>query len=461
MANLKKLVKRAAITFLGLLIGIPLLLVAINAFDEDLKPDAVVFADFSGDDVPAELNGFFAWAGLTVPIGEDPHARGMQIVMQVNEILDRRPREAANIDSFLGPEALKLTGNLMGLCGRDATGCLDRYRTKTSDIEKQVRENKLLLERYRALYRYPNFRETTKPRYFAPFFTVPASVSGLVRAQHALHALRGEPMEALRQLRDDTQFWRRVLTDSRSLVSKMVALAATHRNAQLTSEIVARYPTDKNYLALVMQAVRPLTDHERDLTKVFRYEFATNKHFLATLPTEGKVGCIAEFVSYCAVDMLSGTFLYKPNATLNQSFKRFSEIAAISRLPASQFRDNLEENRNNMKGYGEWLWFWHFVYNPVGKLLNSIVEPAYNGYIVRIHNLDGFLRLASLQLGIKQAAIPDTDIPEFLRSTPPELRNPYTGDPMSWDATNRTIFLYGMSDNYDEELLSKRIEVRL
>ena len=283
MTKTKKALKWTAIVFAFLVIGVPLLLAALNAFDEDLKPEAVAFADFSGEAVAPQQNGYHAWVGLRVPVGENPHARGQLIVAQINDKLDVAPREAVDTDSLLGAKALKSTINVTGLCSRDATGCLDRYRAKTTDIENQLRENKVLLERYRALYHYPYFHETLKLRYYAPLFYDPGSVSSLASAEHALHALRGDPLLALRRLHDDTQFWRRILIDTRGLVGKMIAVATIHRNAQLTSEIVARYPADKAALGLATQALLPLTDQERDLTKVYRNEFATNMHLSTTL----------------------------------------------------------------------------------------------------------------------------------------------------------------------------------
>ena len=132
-------------------IGFPLLLAAINAFDEDLKPEALAFADFSGEAIAPEQNGYFAWVGLRVPVGEHPHTRGIQIVAQLNEKLDAVPHDIIDLDTHLGPKALKFTNNLASLCGRYATECLDRYRAKSNDIEKQGRDNALTAPCFPAL----------------------------------------------------------------------------------------------------------------------------------------------------------------------------------------------------------------------------------------------------------------------------------------------------------------------
>jgi len=54
MTKTKKVLKWTAIILAFLLLGVPLLLAAINAFDEDLKPEAIAFADFSGEEVAPE-----------------------------------------------------------------------------------------------------------------------------------------------------------------------------------------------------------------------------------------------------------------------------------------------------------------------------------------------------------------------------------------------------------------------
>lgn len=242
----------------------------------------------------------------------------------------------------------------------------------------------------------------------------------------------------------------------------MLAVAVIQRNAQLTSEIVARHPTNKTTLTLASQAVLPLTDVERDLTKVYRNEFAITMHLFSTLSAAQPAPCTTESIYNCIVDKLTRTFLFKSRASTNQSFKRFSEIAATSRQPAPEFlkvmRERLASDQYDWKW---WLSSWHFGYNPVGKILNAISVAPYDNYTARIHNLDGFLRLVSLSLTVRQLSVRDADMSMFLARESSTLGNPYTNEPMLWDPDNRTIYFYGVSEKYDDDLLGKRIGVRL
>lgn len=464
--NLKRILKWIVVALVALFLGVPLLFVAINAFDEELEPGARAFSDPPTVEVPPEQNAYYAWIGLRAARNENQHVRGKEIVAHVNKQLDIESREIEiiDIDVLLGPSHItsKAPSSELGLlCRRDTQGCLDRYRTKDADIERWVREDKVLLDRYHALYSYAYFRETIKPRPAAPFYSAPATVAALARAQAAQKALRGSPDEALRRLHKDTAFWRRVITDSRLLVNRMIAVASIQTNVQLISEIIATYKLPADKLQIAATAIRPLTNQERDISGVFRYEIALGAYMFAHLDSYAyQTGCDSDSWSACLFEKLSTTSLLKPNATINMSFEKFNRIAQVGKLPAEQFLEQVKQARENDKS-GSFI-RWHFFYNPIGKLLNTIPgDSLYYSYVGRVHNLDGFLRLASLQMEMKRQGVRDSQVASFLKNAGPNLYNPYTNEPMLWDTKKRSIYFHGMSDKENEELLSKRLEIHL
>lgn len=464
--GIRKFLKWTAIVLAALVFGIPLLLVAINVVDEEMRPEVTAYADLASSDVPPAQNAFYAWIGIRAARNENHHARGLEIVEQVNKHLDieLNETEIIDIDSLLGPNYITSrtpTSELFSLCQRDTRDCLARYRAKDADIPRWVQEDQLLLDRYRALYSYAYFRETIKPKPTAPFYSAPATIAALARSQAAWMALHGNPDEALRRLNQDTAFWRRVLADSRVLVNRMIAAAVIQANARLVSEIVGtfRLPTDTLQIAAV--AVRPLTDHEKDISEVFRYEFAFGIYMLSRIDSQSHhTSCDSDSWDMCLLEWLIAGSLLKPNATINLSFEKFNRVAQISKLSAPMFLEQAEKAREHDRDglFVEW----HFVYNPAGKILNSIAgDSLYYRYIGRMHNLDGFLRLTSLHVDIKRQNIRDDQIPDFLMKTGPNLRNPYTVEPMQWNATKKLIYFHGMGDKENEKLLSKRFEVQL
>jgi len=462
--TIKKALKRAATILGSLIIGVPLLLVVINAFDQDLKPEAITFADLSDDDVPNEQNGYYAWVGLAAPTGERPHALGVKVVAQVNRQLQSGKFVATGDPiSLLGTNAQKFEGDVFRICGHDSKDCLVRYRDKANDIKEWIRKNKILLSRYRSLYNYPQFRETILPRIKAPIFSEPARVGTLLRAQQALIAIDGSPSTAIQNLRADSAYWHLVLEQSRSLIVRMIAVAVIHRNAQLVSEIVSTYPVDLQTLDSASKAVRQLSIAEQNLAKVFRYEFAYGMHIFDEFrqyANESGADCPYDSLLYCIPFTRFGNLLLKPNATTNLHYEIFCRAVERNRFPASDFVKAVRERQALDAGRPVWPWCWHCVYNPTGKLF-AAQAPSYDNFTFRIHNLDGFLRLVSLQIATKRSGIRDSAMEKFLAGTTPDLRNPYTGEPMQWDVASRTIYFNGYEEKSDEVLFSKRIEVRL
>ncbi len=460
-SKLKKTLQWSVIVFASLLIGVPLLLAAINAVDQDLRPEAIAFADLSDDNVPDKDNGYYAWVGLAAPIAENPYALGMKAVSEVNKQLAVTPMGQIDTATLLGPQRLQFKGNMTGLCGRDSKGCLVRYRSKTADIRNALRDNRILLDRYRSLYTYSHFREVTLPRFAAPIFTEPAVLANLLRAQQGLVALQGNPKMALQNLRADSAYWRRILEQSRSLINRMLAVAMIHGNAQLVSEIVANYPLHHSILDSAADAARPLLTSETDLGKVFRYEFGYGMHLFTNLPAYSTQPCLSESWTECQFNKLTNSLFVKPNATINLHHEMYSAAIELNRLPAPEFITALRARQVSEQAQSDWPWSWHFAYNPGGKIATFMSNTIYASYTARIHNLDGFLRLVSLQIAVKRASIRDIAMQKFLADSVPDLHNPYTGEAMLWDADARAIYFNGYNEKADDDLLSKRIEVRL
>jgi hypothetical protein len=71
-------------------------------------------------------------------------------------------------------------------------------------------------------------------------------------------------------------------------------------------------------------------------------------------------------------------------------------------------------------------------------------------YMLRLHDTDGLLRLVALQLDIWRAGIPRKQIPGYLRGTRPGLSDPYSGQPMQWDATRGQLYFVPRSERFDK-----------
>jgi hypothetical protein len=95
------------------------------------------------------------------------------------------------------------------------------------------------------------------------------------------------------------------------------------------------------------------------------------------------------------------------------------------------------------------------VYNPFGKILLGISVPAPETIartIARTRNLDGAIRLLSLQLEIYNTKVPVKDIGAFVGKASGTLYQPFDYAPMRWSAENRELSFQGIDPHGKGEL---------
>lgn len=106
----------------------------------------------------------------------------------------------------------------------------------------------------------------------------------------------------------------------------------------------------------------------------------------------------------------------------------------IARTPSARFVEELAAHEQRFQEEdARTEVHWYDWYNPVGKVLFAIGSPgSFAKFPARMHDLDGFLRLVALQAQIRQRAIPDDRIEDFLAKAGAPYYDPYTDKPMRW-----------------------------
>lgn len=457
-ARLTKILK-----WFGLILLIPaalfILLLIINAFDQEIRPEALAFVDFSKEQIPDEQNAYFALMGHAAPLGDDPHQKGIEIInvhnRRVSEVRGYDPTIGDIRDKVLGPKKLVFQGKAMELCDRNSVRCLSAYREKARVIREMLRANRLLVERYYQLYRYPHFRETAKESAYVLVPFDDSATNALVRAAIGLQAHDGQIHEALKALQRDTRFWRLVFGECRTLIEKMIAIARVRRNVQLLSEIIASRSLNGKDINIAREILTPLSGSELDFQKVFRSEFAFTKNIIENTSDWGEQD---DTWSESSPWYFLARPLFKTNATINLMYERHRDLAALAQLPPDRLMKQLvlEESKSDS---GAQRINWHFVYNPMGKLLADMGRAPYIEYLGRTQNLGALIRLVTLQLFAKERGVSDSQMQSYLAQTEAGLMNPYTGEPARWDAQNRSLYFMCMREDWKGELMSKRIEV--
>jgi hypothetical protein len=127
------------------------------------------------------------------------------------------------------------------------------------------------------------------------------------------------------------------------------------------------------------------------------------------------------------------------NRILNRYYLFAREYTVALGLPWSRFDTEVARLRENFPKLSDW----DVTIDPFGSLFISeyIDGQLKTTELVRqMHRIEGTLRLSTLLVRIIDENVSDMAIPGFLASVEPELYDPFSGNPMRWDATQRRIY---------------------
>lgn len=452
---------------LGAIVSLYLVLLIINLHDEDLLPEARKIMETRGFTVKPEENAFFAIAGFEAPQGQDPHAFGRKRVA-FWESEERKPYRERRFDErplYGGdPRSPKVPiEKLNKLCDWDKAVCLEPMAQSRDIIAGYLAENVEWIERYQSLLRLPRFEEhqLASAQSPIPSYHSPLHISRLRKAHCAVLVQDGKVGECLNLLDQDIGFARRMLSGARTLIGKMVAANALRRDYSVLSEIVTARPDAARQAApLLEKLLTPLTPDEMDMTKPFQGELNWWSNEISDLRSEATLmqiytGSMLEPETWeKALNSLVKPFV-QVNASINHQYRWFTLMSELSKLPASQSQAKAAAYDSKRKDLEPDMSFPAILYNPIGKILQAIAIPAFDDFSLRLHDLDGQQRLLRLQWRIVKEQVPLDKVAEFVQAAGAQFHDPYTGQPMTWDAQGRTLSFRGMSKYREINYLAK------
>ena len=441
---------RYATYLIAALIAVALLIVVINVPDERLDPKAAAALHEVPSTLAVDENAEFAMYGTGVAKGQDPHEFGVRYVALNNQWMRAMDEgRQVNQDELQTmeqqKEALPWIGNARDLCGKSRTDCLRDYVRHRQQIEKLVRDNRLRLARYHALYRYQGFSDTMLHRIVATYPDMNGAEHETVLGQIALQAVSRNPDGALRNLVADTQFWRRVLAGSATVLTKSVAAGLLERNYALASQIAALDKGRASLASRIAPMTAPLTPEERDWTAVINAEYQWQAFLFSQLVRRSSEDVSGEG-SVGPLDRLATVLFFKPHASINRAYHYAALMTTMNAVPGDELINKvatLNKDLVNVLDFPRW----DMIYDPLGKAVVAIAAQPPNAvarYIVRTDNLDGAVRLLRLQIEIYQKRIPLKDVDAFLVDMPVDLYQPYLRQPMNWDPDKKELWFEGI-----------------
>lgn len=415
-----------ALTLLAILM-VGTLIINTSPFDEELIPElqALLKRDPT---VPVDGNAYTLILGYTTANDGDPlevgkalislyrkkYADGGALTISDEEYL--QIHGASDLDRAWQSEYSALTCR-----ARLEWNCIDELVKQLNNKPATDRRMGTMLQRYQQIVAQPTFLENDELDVSSrlPNYDVMVKLSRIALAD----SLRqGNIDGAIVALEKDMGFWRMVLRDGQSLIAKMVANAGLRMDIQAISYLIANSEFDDMQQQKLMNLVEPLSAEAVDISETFWWE--------------RKIGIRSGDFRQQSDNWLENllvAIVYQPNATDNENYHVFwLPLLYLCKLSAPEFIEQVATKPMSYK----FKIFPPSLYNLGGKYIIAQSFPTtVPDYIGRIHDLSGMFNLVDLQLEIKSAA--GISVADVVRHS--HYTNPYTGEPMQYDASQHLI----------------------
>ncbi|HVJ38278.1 MAG TPA: hypothetical protein VM687_10835 [Stenotrophomonas sp.] len=424
----------------ALLLGGYGLLLLINARDEAPSAETRQLAERYAQrgQVPDADNGFIYLLGIDAPAEQKP-ALGRRRKAAI-EALQTAPPVHDMVDLTILPGARSRTvaarspalRALLSACTDDYVRCAAALDDGAAPLAVQwLDEEAGLRARYQELIALPQWQELDAAGQvsFPPY---PAALDGqrLLLLEAWLAARAGQEATVLQLLDQDLRFWRRVLRDTDTLIGKMIATTAINRHFGI-GNLIMRAMGRRHSQALPASWQMPLTKDERSTARAMTGEWRYTQWYqqaALSAPVSPPEVSAGERV----LDLLQRP-LFKPQATSNLLAARFVRLGDASAADYRILPSALAQADVSAPGSP-----WRWLFNPTGRIGVQIADGIYVPYALRVADLEGARRVAVEAATLRAQGVDANSMHRAL-ATPAAQRDPYTAQPLRWDARTGVI----------------------
>ena len=432
-----------------------------NRDDEPLRPEVARLLRF---DLPApeamRSNGYFVLLGLGA---DDPLAAGQRLLQAQKQDYEEFHRtgqwyaDRSSRTDAVGIPKYFLIAPLS--CDSQKDDCYAHYLKHADAIRAKLSEYAPLIDRYLSVLDMPVYEEVAIPDIIAIRWPRYESLSELVDMRAALLLAEGRIDAALALLERNARLHQRILEGSRTAVGALIELMADMRQQRLVSSAARHLPVltaaYADRLAGLLKSTptpmaAPLEGETRQALSVIKWMI-----FNPAISAGNQVPWLDKKVA-----QIQFRLVFLPHATLNLSYALRQENIRLARLPADQLAAQAAIARQAFADATPKVWP---LRNIGGRYLLAMeaTPSLMMYYIERAHDIEGHRRLVRLQITALHERVPLEDMADWLAKQPPELRNPYTLQPMGWDASTQSLVFEGRQRQIQNPDDSPTYRVRL
>lgn len=239
-------------------------------------------------------------------------------------------------------------------------GCQSLLQAETETLQQLLAQQQQLLAAYQQWLATEHWQEPLLVNTDLPAYQPLLNGQRLQLLQAYLAARHGDSEQAQQLLAADLQFWRKLLTQNRYLVSKMISVAAIEQHFLFASVINPALVGVERPLPAIWQ--QPFSPAELSLELALAGEWQLSEQLIANGLSKSSE---LKLLQRLGVTLLKP--LYQAQATNNERALQLNcEVVG-------------------QQAVAPW---YHWAYNPVGKVLNRASEVPCAQYLSRLERLE-------------------------------------------------------------------------
>ncbi|WP_028101186.1 hypothetical protein [Pseudoduganella violaceinigra] len=326
------------------------------------------------------------------------------------------------------------------LCKENNRACADAMDREPARVANWIQRDAKLIARYEDLLNFTHWRNL-----WPSDVTSPMLPYGHVMEAQRLTLLKAWQMAGMGDdagckglLERDLRFWRMTLSESASLIEKMIAVAAIEQHFMIGNLALRRLSPANASKAIPAGWSEPITNRERSMAKTMANEWAffeKNAADGARNEVLGQKKGASVFDAFTS-EQFAGR-LFQKQATSNAYAVRLMGIVKLfdhdyAALPgaAETLLTSKELGQKDITEIG--------VYNPIGHILVNLNNLSdFTKYGFRVANLEGVRRASVLAAQFRSNGVEADEVKELLGKA--DLRDPYDGNAFGWNSKENAI----------------------
>ena len=374
-------------------------------------------------------NGYFLLLGFDISGEQDPLQAGYERKAEGDDLQAARA-------CMLGDEGIGTTTGASATVARGWFTSVDpvaQLKSQAASVRSWVVQESLAMRRYRQWLSMP-FEDTGYGQILSP------NCAHILLA-HRLYLAEGFTQDlgtGLERLENDIRSWRTVLGQSKTLMVKMLAATAVQDDAAIASGLLTNQDLDETAIGRLGKIVRPLDQVElslrwpmqshllwatKSVTKSLKSDKTDERPLYVSLaaamplPVQRRANAYADYYEAASKAVAEGRYTNLPKPS---SFIRTPAVSVVD-----------------------------YVANPIENIIGIEPLSSWDSYVGRTVETDARLRLAGLQVWIRQGA-QDGNVVTRLAKAGQTHYDPFTGLPMLVNQQKGVMYSVGQ-DGKDQE----------